>query len=242
MRITGIMARRLLVNWRIPVAIARRALPAGVRPKIVAGHAVAGLCLVRLEKIRPVGMPAFTGLASENLAVRIGVEWDGGNGVLIFHRETASRLNAIVGTWSHYGQHHRSLFRVRDDGHSTELNIGSVQDGHIHHASVVDAPPTAPSVFEDILAAERFFRGGECGYSPGRRPGVWEGLRLRLHRWDIRAYRVQAASSSMIEALFDGHAILDSAFMMRSIGHTWTPTAALHWGEIPVLHRIQIAA
>src|SRR4051794_20103870 len=97
MRLTGIMARRLLVNWRVPPAIAQGALPPAVRPKIISGHAVAGLCWVRLHQLRPVGMPAFAGLTSENLAVRMAIEWEGGSGAIIFRRDTGSRLIATTG-------------------------------------------------------------------------------------------------------------------------------------------------
>src|SRR3954451_12181062 len=105
--ITGMMARRLLVNWRMPVAAARRALPVGVRPSVVNGHAIAGLCLVRLTGMRFAGMPAWAGLASENLAVRMAVEWDTAEGlrkaVLIFRRETGSAVNAFVGARIRFG-------------------------------------------------------------------------------------------------------------------------------------------
>src|SRR4051812_41696110 len=99
---TGQMARRLLVNWRVPLAIAESVLPQGrhnLRPTVINGWAIAGLCLVRLEHLRPAGIPRMLGLASENLAVRIGVEWDSAAGteraVLILRRETASRVNQV---------------------------------------------------------------------------------------------------------------------------------------------------
>jgi len=33
---------------------------------LVRGSAIAGICLIRLEEIRPKGMPSFVGVSSEN--------------------------------------------------------------------------------------------------------------------------------------------------------------------------------
>ncbi|WP_218137711.1 hypothetical protein [Streptomyces sp. 2131.1] len=45
------------------------------------GHAVTGICLLRLGSVRPVRAPKALGLRSENAAHRIAVEWDGPDGV-----------------------------------------------------------------------------------------------------------------------------------------------------------------
>ena len=56
--IQGVIRRRLLVNYRVsPEAIAR-ILPAPFRPKLQRGYAIAGICLIRLEQIRPRWLPA----------------------------------------------------------------------------------------------------------------------------------------------------------------------------------------
>ena len=47
MKIHGIIRRRLLVNFRVEPAVIQRLLPARFRPKVHAGHAVAGICLIR---------------------------------------------------------------------------------------------------------------------------------------------------------------------------------------------------
>lgn len=94
---TGTMARRMLVNWRIEPEAARRVLPPVVRPILIDGFASAGLCLVRLERMRLTNWPRVIGLSSENVAARMAIEWDTPagrrQGVLIFRRDTASRAN-----------------------------------------------------------------------------------------------------------------------------------------------------
>jgi hypothetical protein len=52
-KVHGVIGRRLLVNFRVQPAVAARVLPPPFRPKLHAGHAVAGICLIRLQDIRP---------------------------------------------------------------------------------------------------------------------------------------------------------------------------------------------
>jgi hypothetical protein len=46
----------------------------------------------------------------------------------------------------------------------------------------------------------------------------------------------------MIDTLFDGHAILDSAFILRNIEHTWNPMPAMRWGRLPGSRSMQVLA
>jgi hypothetical protein len=72
--IKGIIKRRLLVNFRADRAVVQRILPQPFRPKLHGEHSLVGICLIRLEHIRPSGLPGALGLASENAAHRIAVE------------------------------------------------------------------------------------------------------------------------------------------------------------------------
>ncbi len=73
--VQGVIARRLLVNFRVRPEVLAALLPGPFRPKLVHGFGMAGICLIRLEQVRPRGLPAFVGLSSENAAHRIAVEW-----------------------------------------------------------------------------------------------------------------------------------------------------------------------
>src|SRR5688572_9935773 len=93
--IAGVIKRRILVNFRVAPEVIQRILPYAFRPKLYEGHAIAGICLIRLEQIRPIEFPAFLGISSENAAHRIAVEWrdaDGitREGVYIPRRDTGS--------------------------------------------------------------------------------------------------------------------------------------------------------
>lgn len=116
--VQGVIERRLLVNFRADPAAVSRLLPPPFEPVVVHGHAIVGICLIRLAGIRPAFLsslgpvlPAGCGLRSENAAHRIAVRWRGGNqidspykeGVYIPRRDSSSRLNALVGAGSSPG-------------------------------------------------------------------------------------------------------------------------------------------
>src|SRR5262249_57335258 len=88
----GIIARRVLVNFRVDPDVARRLVPAPLEPIVERGACVAGICLIRLERLRPKGLPAVVGLASENMAHRIAIRYPtpagASDGVFIWRRDT----------------------------------------------------------------------------------------------------------------------------------------------------------
>ena len=53
--IEGVINRRILVNFRVEPEVIQKQLPSRFRPKLHAGRAIAGICLIRLEQIRPKG-------------------------------------------------------------------------------------------------------------------------------------------------------------------------------------------
>jgi hypothetical protein len=110
-RLSTVIERRLLVNYRVDPDIAASLLPAPLRPQQVGGWAVAGICLIRLGQIRPVWVPRGLGLRSENAAHRIAVQWDGPQGthtgVFIPRRDTGSALAVLAGGRLFPGLHHQ---------------------------------------------------------------------------------------------------------------------------------------
>src|SRR5262249_54416565 len=122
-----------------------------------------------------------------------------------------------------FGVHNRGTFAVTDDRCRTEITVVGRDDSHFAHVSVRGSDRImAGSAFGKIEEAEEFFRGSECGYSPGRRPGVWEGARLHMHRWELKPVFVESARSTFLDGMFGGAAVIDSAFVMHDIEHTWS--------------------
>lgn len=96
--ITGVIDRRILINYRVDKEVLRKYLPHPFRPKLVHNAGMAGICLIRLKEIRPKGIPAAMGVSSENGAHRIAVEWTENGmvkeGVFIPRRDTVVEVHS----------------------------------------------------------------------------------------------------------------------------------------------------
>ncbi len=77
-RLAAVVERRLLINYRADPDVVAPLLPDRLRPQLVDGAAVVGVCFMRLGRLRPLGWPSVVSLSSESAAHRIAVEWDSG--------------------------------------------------------------------------------------------------------------------------------------------------------------------
>ena len=227
--ITGTIDRRILVNYRVDLEIIEPLLPPPFRPKLVQGHALAGICLIRLRSIRPTWAPAWLGLSSENAAHRVAVEWDTPDGmregVFVRRRDTDSRLNALAGGRLFPGIHHHGRFTVRETLDHFEVALRS-DDGDTSLSVVADLAGTWPStsLFASLDEASEFFAAGSLGYSPTPDPRRFQGLELACRNWHVEPLAVASVHSSVFDdpALFPpGSAEFDCALLMRGIEHEW---------------------
>ena len=227
--IRGTIDRRILVNYRVDPEIAARLLPEPLRPKLAGEHAVAGICLIRLTRMRPAFLPLDVGVTSENAAHRIAVEWDAEGrceeGVFIPRRDTSSRINRLVGGRLFPGIHHPATFLVDENEDELLVRIDS-DDGTVRVA--VEARVAegfgGSSLFRSLEEASGFFRGGATGYSIGEKSGRLDGLELETARWSVTPLDVLDVSSSFFEdesRFPPGTAAFDNALLMRGIDHAW---------------------
>jgi hypothetical protein len=226
----GIIDRRILVNYRIDPNVLAGILPPPFRPQLVGPSGIGGICLIRLKHIRPRFFPTFIGLASENAAHRIAVEWDGHNGevqrgVFIPRRDSNSRLSALVGGRLFPGTHHHARFRI--DEHDGEYRISVDSDDgetHIALSGQLAESLSEGSAFGTIKQASEFFHRGSLGYSASKAPYEFDGLELCDLNWSIAPLAIDQLESSFFDdrERFPSHAIeYDSAFLMRGIEHEW---------------------
>ena len=222
--------RRLLVNFRVDPELTQRLLPSPFQPKKHRGHAIAGICLIRLEHIRPVAFPRFLGFSSENAAHRIAVEWsdasgDMREGVFISRRDSGSRLNAWAGGRLFPGEHHYARFAVIDQGHSIDLSM-EADDRQVSIRVVGRTSDAFPSdsCFDSVSEASAFFEGGCLGYSVTRDKSRFDGMVLRTQKWHVQALDVTTVQSSYFHDVgrFPSGALeFDHALVMRDIAHEW---------------------
>lgn len=233
--ISSVIERRLLINYRVEPEVVARLLPAPLRPQIVGDWAVAGICLVRLGQVRPVGLPSAVGVRSENAAHRIAVEWDGpdgvSNGVYIPQRDSGSSLNVLLGGRLFPGVHSLARFDVKE----------SQQDLHVAFTSQHSATQVSVDVrtvdefsgselFPNLTAASEFFRQGSIGYSASRDGHRLDGLELNTPAWKVHPAHTQSVHSTFFEnktRFPTGTATLDCTLLMRDTPATWRVTPPL---------------
>lgn len=220
----------MLVNFRVDPEVMQRHLPNRFRPKLHKGYAVAGVCLIRLEHIRPKLLPPVAGLSSENAAHRVAVLWENESnqleeGVFIPRRDTNSLINYLAGGRIFPGEHHRASFLTRQSDSEIGLEMKSEDESVVVRivGSITDKLPES-SMFSTLSEASSFFEKGSLGYSVTTGSKRLDGLVLETKRWHVEALDVREVSSSYFsnESLFPrGSVEFDHALIMRNIEHEW---------------------
>ena len=227
--IQGIIRRRILANFRVEPQVIQRQLPSRFRPKLQGGFAVAGICLIRLEHIRPRFVPESVGLNSENAAHRVAVLWDEDGatreGVFISRRDTNSQLNHLLGGRIFPGEHHQASFTISELESEIKLSLESADATVVVklEGNMAQALP-ATSVFSSLAEASRFFEGGSLGYSVTHDPNRLDGLNLKTRQWQVEPLELKTIYSSYFsdEQRFPKSSIeFDHALIMKNVAHEW---------------------
>jgi len=219
------IAHRVLVNYRVDPDVARSLLPRGLRPQLVAGSAVAGVCLIHLTAVRPAWLAPAIGHRSRNAAHRIAVEWDAADGprtgVYIPRRHSSSRLVRLVGGRVFPGTH--SSAAVSFDATRDDLAVRvDASDLHLRVAGRRGAGiPFHSRLFESLDDASAFFRKDAVGWSPTR-SGTLEGLRLDTDAWRVEPLAVTDLASSFFDTLPAGAAEFDHTLLMHDVPTRWS--------------------
>lgn len=230
----GIIKRRILVNYRAKPEAIQKILPPQFRPKLHNGKAIAGICLIRLEHIRPKFAPAFVGISSENAAHRIAVEWEENGetkeGVFIPRRDTDSLINHLAGGTIFPGEHNSADFSVTESENEIDFAMKSKDEkiqvklkGHVSE----NLPES--SVFSSIAEASAFFEKGSLGYSVTKDAKELDGITLQIKNWKVEALNLDSVESNYyeIETIFPKNSIeFDHALIMRNIAHEWHSASA----------------
>ena len=237
--IQGRIDRRLLVNFRVKPETLERLLPAPFRPQRIEGWGLAGLCWIRLSNVRPKGLPPWCGLASENLAHRIAVEWDEAGstrtGVYIVRRDTDQWINHFAGGRIFSGEQHLSRFHVteRNGGLSLDLESADGLSGTQLEGSPTRVLPP-DSVFKTQEQASAFFQAGSIGWAALRNGTAVDGLTLHTVHWAMSPFQVHRIEAHWFKAKTrfpEGTIALDSAFLMRGIEHEWRDSGRMPLGD-----------
>ncbi len=204
--LSGIIERRILVNFRCKAAVLAQLLPPPFRAKLVNGWGMAGICLIRLGGIHPAFLPALCGLKSENAAHRIAVEWDEDGatreGVFVPRRDTNALLNRLVGGKIFPGIHHAANFEVNETENHFKLEMQS-EDGE----TFVRVSARVADEFAGRIGFQ--FASRSVGVFSRRRAGMvcasaqadneFDGLELQCREWRMESLAVEKVESSFFE-------------------------------------------
>ena len=227
--LVGVIARRTLVNFAVDPEIARRLVPPQLEVVLRNGRAIAGVCLIRLEHLRPKGMPSAFGLASENMAHRIAIRFETADGmqdgVFIWRRDTDNNFVVALGGRVFPGPHGHAEFAVNDNDGELDYDIRS-EDGVAD--VLLRATPgtewTSSPAFNSFDDIQEFFRRADCGFSCALRSDRLEGMQMKSLVWNMSPLNVRDVRSTFYDSTDrfpSGSAVFDSAVVMRAIPHEW---------------------
>jgi hypothetical protein len=227
----GHMARRVLLNYRVDAELLATLLPTPLRPLTWRRFGVAGICLIRLESVRPEGFPTWMGMASENAAHRVAVCWEEGGvtrtGVHVLRRDTSSWLTHRAGSRVFPGQFGRATFEI--EGHEMGWDIRAKgPEMEVDLSLSLTATLPEGSLFRDMDEATAFFESGALGWSEGSR-GL-EGMSVEFEGWNLRPLKIHRAQASFFDDAqrFPAEKIaLDSAFVMEHLPLRWRDAGML---------------
>jgi len=200
---------RILLNFRMDPAVIRPFIPPGLEPVLVNGAAVAGVCFIRQQRIRPAGLPSFTGVALEAAAHRVAVTRDGERAVLVLRRDAPGLLPKIASriTAATFG-----AGEIAWDGLTARL---LASDGATASIDAASGDRLASTLFASPDAAADFFRRESLSIEPTGRM-----LRVSLPaRWTVAAIEHATLASSFLASV---GAEPDSAFVARDLDAVWS--------------------
>ncbi|HMQ09914.1 MAG TPA: DUF2071 domain-containing protein [Oligoflexia bacterium] len=235
--IKGVIERRILINYKLDPIVAKKLLPTPFEPIVLNNFASVGICLIRLNGIKPTFLPdCFAGIRSENAAHRFAVRYPTKNGyrdgVYIPRRDTSSKLNAMAGGCLFPGIHHLSNFKVIESQNHYYVSFKNKKDGTFLE---IDCTTTQSfpkqSMFNSFEQASEFFRNGSCGFSPTDKKETFQGLTLKTYVWEMYTLSVNQVVSSYFNNTqqFPKNSIeFDNALLMKNIPHHWITEPSLN--------------
>ncbi len=220
---------RLLLSYRVEPSVAQGFVPAPLRPQLVEGFAVAGVCVIALENVRPGWVRPALGLRTTNVAHRIAVEWDEDgrvlSGVYVPHRHSSGAIPALLGGIVFPGAQTRA--HVSIEASSERLRATLRHADETMDATVTPSRQFSSALFPTAEAASEFHRRGVTGWSPRRNGRGLESVRLTSEAWSARGARIEEVRSTFFDRLPAGSAVPDSALVMSDVPFLWRSGADL---------------
>jgi len=225
----GVIARRILLNFRADPDVVQHLLPAPLQVDLQRGQAIVGICLIRLQNLRPQGFPAAFGVSSENMAHRVAIQYPSSEGmrpgVFIWRRQTDQRLVELFGGRLFPGVHSHAQFQVVENQDRLAMDVAS-NDGEtdVSFAARMSKEWNPTASFQSFEEVSNFFRKGDCGFSCSLRGDELEGLQLKTLKWEMAPLEIESQHSAFYSDSLRfpaGSLEFDCGLLMRGIEHEW---------------------
>lgn len=225
----GTIARRLLIDHLVDPSLARTLVPEPFDLRLVEDRAVLGMCLIRIDELRPNGVPRVLGSTIEAVAHRISVTTPGPDGpvhgVYVPRRDTTSLPAVALGGRLFPGVHGRAAIAASDASASGSPagDTITVRARCADECDIDVAVGTAVEPDDRSQQLSDLHRSELVAWSPRRNGGAHDVAIMTCHRWVTTPVSVDRASSSWLADLpgLDGNLHGPSALLMRGIAVTW---------------------
>lgn len=239
--LSGRTTRRLVVNFRVDARVIRKLLPAGLEPRLVGGHGIAGISFARIEDVRAKFLPISFGVASDSVMHRIAVAPGGSSSkadrptaAYVPRRDTSSMVDSLIRDRETPVERARSRFDVEETDGAIELLVRSYDDRMEIRLNAEEAESwPESSLFRSIGEAVSFFGDTQVRELADDGAGLAEGSVRR--RWVAQPLVVHRIESSFFDdpTLFPpGSFSVDHALSLWNIGSVWHPAPDLHGGRL----------
>ncbi len=222
--VAGIIRRCIHINYRIVPELVQPLLPPNLTLRLHGGFAMAGICVLQLEKVRAKGRMEFLGSSHNASAHRIAVSFKDAQGqpqqgLHVFLRHCNSSPGMVGGGWIFKEQPKPAEFKYDGVGGTVFSEMKS-KDGSTHFriAGTPSAEISRQSGFADIGEAASFFM-------PGKTDGTFRPP------WKYESIEIKALATSVFSGTpqFPEHStFLDSALMALDTEHVWSSEGDLY--------------
>ena len=223
--VTGVIDHRILLNFRVAPEVMQKNLPKKFTPKIINGYAFGGICQVSLSEMRPKGAPLWLGMNSHNIAHRIAVNTQEGEGVYVTRRYTNSTINNLLGGKVFPGVYQKACFDVvvSDDKYNVTVT-NERKDSIMIIKAEVASELTKGSLFSSTLEVSDFFKKGNIGWSSRANDNHYDTIELMTEEWNMEPLHVEESFSAFFsdtQTFPEGSVEFDNAMIMRKLKHSW---------------------
>ncbi|MEZ4771744.1 MAG: DUF2071 domain-containing protein [Bacteroidia bacterium] len=227
--LTGLIEKRILINYRVEPAVLKKLLPSPFEPKLFGNYGIAGICFFHINHLKIKGLPFLPGISAENVSHRIAVTWEEAGirkeGLYIPRRDTSSLIIHSAGGKIFPGMHKLGRFKTREANGYYELHLTNRDQTRLSFLAKETTAFSHGSVFSDLHSAADLFAQNSLEYAPRFKNMIYDGIAFRANRQKVQPLHICQMRSDFFEneeTFPKGSVFFDHALLMKNIRSEWT--------------------